>query len=72
MPAAFACDNLELGYNGTPVLIVPEFAFESGRVYALLGPNGSGKTTLLRALNGFVKPKSGRILFFGELRCPVN
>lgn len=66
MPAAFACDNLELGYNGTPVLIVPEFAFESGRVYALLGPNGSGKTTLLRALNGFVKPKSGRILFFGE------
>jgi tungstate transport system ATP-binding protein len=66
MPAVFTCENLSLAHNGAEVLSVPAFTFDSGQIYALLGPNGSGKTTLLRAMNGFLKPRRGRILFFGE------
>jgi branched-chain amino acid transport system ATP-binding protein len=31
----------------------------------LFGPNGAGKTTLVNAITGFVRPKSGEIMFDG-------
>ncbi len=37
-----------------------------GERVAILGPSGSGKTTLLRAIAGFVKPQSGRIVIDGR------
>ncbi|MER7987411.1 ABC transporter ATP-binding protein [Streptomyces noursei] len=37
-----------------------------GEVMALLGPSGSGKTTALRAVAGFVRPVSGRVLIGGR------
>lgn len=37
-----------------------------GKLVALLGPSGCGKTTLLRAIAGFIRPRSGRILFDGR------
>lgn len=65
MPDILTLENVLLAYNGAAVLDVPAFSFESGRIYALLGPNGSGKTTLLRALNGFHRPRRGQVLFHG-------
>lgn len=37
-----------------------------GDIIALVGRSGCGKTTLLRHVIGLTKPKSGRILLFGE------
>lgn len=34
----------------------------NGEFFTLLGPSGSGKTTCLRAIGGFVRPTSGRVL----------
>ena len=39
---------------------------QSGEIVALLGPSGCGKTTLLRAIAGFVRQQSGRILIDGR------
>jgi putrescine transport system ATP-binding protein len=52
---------------------------ERGELFVLLGGSGSGKTTLLRAIGGFVRPETGRMVLDGaELRAlpphrrPVN
>lgn len=39
------------------------FAFETGKLYAVMGPSGSGKTTTLMLLGGLDTPKEGEILF---------
>jgi len=37
-----------------------------GEVYGLLGLEGAGKTTLIRSVLGFVRPRSGKIIFKGK------
>ena len=48
-------------YNGRCVLDIPEFVFEQGGKYALIGANGSGKSTLLKILAATLQPDSGSI-----------
>lgn len=49
-----------------PLLNSVSLACEAGRIYGLYGPNGSGKTTLFNILSGFLRPSSGRILYYGN------
>ena len=35
---------------------------KSGEFLTLLGPSGSGKTTILRAIGGYIKPVTGRVI----------
>lgn len=46
-------------------LLIEGLSFEApaGAFGEIRGGNGSGKTTLLRAIAGFVRPRSGRIVF---------
>lgn len=37
-----------------------------GEVVGFLGPNGAGKSSTLKALMGFIQPKSGECLVFGQ------
>jgi len=37
-----------------------------GRISCVVGANGTGKSTLLKALFGFLKPHSGRVLLSGR------
>lgn len=54
--------NLKFSFDGTRELInCPALHFESGNIYALVGPNGSGKTTFLKILLGLLKPSEGSI-----------
>lgn len=47
-------------YNGLNLNI------KRGSVYGVLGKNGVGKSTLINILMGYLKPKSGECLIFGE------
>ncbi|MDG4858621.1 ABC transporter ATP-binding protein [Streptomyces sp. T-3] len=43
-----------------------DYAFESGRMYAVIGPSGSGKTTLLSLASGLDSPSTGSVRFKGQ------
>ncbi|MFG2138620.1 ABC transporter ATP-binding protein [Streptomyces sp. NPDC048650] len=47
------------------VLKSVSYAFEAGRMYAIVGPSGSGKTTLLSLASGLDAPTSGSVRFRG-------
>ncbi|MFI2758185.1 ABC transporter ATP-binding protein [Streptomyces echinatus] len=59
-------DSVTVAYDGSVVLDSLDLTVEPGEVMALLGPSGSGKTTALRAVAGFVRPVSGRVLLGGR------
>ncbi len=42
------------------------YAFEEGKVYAVVGPSGSGKSTLLSLLAGLDLPTEGKVAFDGD------
>ncbi|MFB7633507.1 ABC transporter ATP-binding protein [Streptomyces sp. NPDC056149] len=55
--------------NGTrrrTVLASVSYAFDAGRMYAIVGPSGSGKTTLLSLASGLDSPTSGSVRFRGR------
>ncbi len=70
VPAApgpyLSVDQLELDYDGQPVLRGVHLEVWPGEVVALLGRNGAGKTTLLRSIAGLVRPKRGAVRLAGE------
>ncbi len=53
-------------YNGRKVVDVESLTFESGKIYAVVGPNGSGKTTMLRIMAGQDNEYKGKILYNGD------
>jgi len=58
-------ENVAVAYRGAVVLKPLTLDVAAGEILAMIGPSGSGKTTALRAVAGFVRPASGRILIGG-------
>jgi len=58
--------DLEVSYNGTPVLEDINLAIEAGKYVGILGPNGAGKSTLLKVVLGLLQPSRGEVRVFGE------
>ncbi|MFN9826258.1 MAG: ATP-binding cassette domain-containing protein, partial [Planctomyces sp.] len=55
------CQELAIGYGGTPVVTGIDLEIEHQQRAAIVGDNGQGKTTLLRTLVDSLKPAAGRI-----------
>ncbi|MFC1420030.1 ABC transporter ATP-binding protein [Streptacidiphilus cavernicola] len=55
-----------VGSKKRTVLKGIDYAFEAGRMYAVVGPSGCGKTTLLSMASGLDVPTSGTVRFKGE------
>ena len=51
--------------TGKPRLLLDDISLvvKPRELIGLLGPSGAGKSTLMNALNGFVKPTGGRVLY---------
>jgi len=57
--------NLQVAYGSRRAVDDVSFAVGRGEVFGLLGPNGAGKTSTLSAIEGLLKPRSGRLLLDG-------
>ena len=66
MAALLEIENLDVRYGHHLAVENLSLSVDSGQVAVLFGPNGAGKTSTLNAVSGAVKPKRGRISFFGE------
>lgn len=55
------CENLELGYEGVPIVSDLSFKVDKGDYLCIVGENGAGKSTLVKTLLQLLKPMSGTI-----------
>jgi len=58
--------DVEVGYNGRPVLHGVDLDVWPGEIVVLMGRNGSGKTTLLKSIVGLLRPRRGGIKVAGQ------
>ena len=63
---ALAVQGVDAFYGESHVLHSVSFGVGEGRVLALLGRNGAGKTTCMNTIIGWLRPRKGRVLLFGE------
>src|SRR4051812_44930674 len=63
---ALVLEEVDALYGDSHVLHSVSFSFAEGRVLALLGRNGAGKTTCMNTVIGWLRPRRGRVLLFGE------
>jgi len=63
---AIECKNLTHYYGKKLVYENLNFQVKEGNILGLLGKNGAGKTTTINILNGFLQPRSGECLIYGE------
>lgn len=57
------CENLVLGYEGTPVAENISFEVNKGDYLCILGENGAGKSTLMKTLLGLTPLMGGSIVY---------
>ena len=60
------CRNLTHYYGKKMVYENLNIHVRDGSILGLLGKNGAGKTTTINILNGFLQPRSGECLIYGE------
>jgi branched-chain amino acid transport system ATP-binding protein len=58
--------DLNTFYEQSHILQGVSLGIDRGETVCLLGRNGVGKTTTLKSIIGFVKPRSGQVLFKGQ------
>jgi ABC-2 type transport system ATP-binding protein len=58
-------ENLDIFYGSFQAVKQVSFYVNPGEIFGLLGPNGAGKTSTLSAVEGLLKPQSGKIIVAG-------
>ncbi len=58
--------RLSVTFGAVKALADVSLDVHGGEILGIIGPNGAGKTTLFNALNGIVRPASGRAVFEGR------
>jgi ABC-2 type transport system ATP-binding protein len=62
---AIEIEGLQVSYGDVKAVKNVSLKVRQGEIFGLLGPNGAGKTTTLSAIEGLIKPDSGRVSVLG-------
>jgi ABC-type branched-subunit amino acid transport system ATPase component len=54
------------GYGKLDILHEVSLEVSAGEIVSVIGPNGAGKSTAFKTIVGFLRPRSGRVVFNGE------
>ncbi len=54
------------GYGKLDILHEVSLDVNAGELVSVIGPNGAGKSTAFKTIVGFLRPRSGRVVFNGE------
>jgi len=66
MSALLHMDRVTAGYAADiDILRDVTISMEAARITGLIGLNGAGKSTLMKTICGFLRPKSGRVVYDG-------
>jgi len=55
--------NLEIGYQGVPLIAKLNFSCNEGEIITIIAPNGIGKSCLFKSIIGIIPCLSGEIFF---------
>jgi len=58
--------DLNVFYGGIHALKGVSIEVNKGEIVTIIGSNGAGKSTLLNSISGFLKPRSGEIIYKDE------
>lgn len=60
-------EHITFGFSPEKLILQDlSLSLEQGNIYALMGGNGAGKTTFFNLITGFIKQRSGDIIFRSE------
>ena len=65
MTTLLELDGVWAGYGGSDVLRDLSLTVPVGSITCVVGPNGGRKSTILRVVSGQLKPRLGRVSFWG-------
>jgi ABC-type branched-subunit amino acid transport system ATPase component len=65
-PALLTAERVVAGYGKLEILHGVTLEVRAGEIVSIIGPNGAGKSTAFKTIVGFLRPKSGRVLFDGR------
>ncbi|MEZ5194865.1 MAG: ATP-binding cassette domain-containing protein [Bacteroidales bacterium] len=60
--------SINAGYNGDTVLKNVNFEIFDNDFIGIIGPNGGGKTTLVKVLLGLLKPYTGQVNYYFNIK----
>jgi branched-chain amino acid transport system ATP-binding protein len=63
--------DLNVFYGGIHALKGVSIEVNKGEIVTIIGSNGAGKSTLLNTISGFLKPKSGEIIYRDKKILPI-
>jgi ABC-type branched-subunit amino acid transport system ATPase component len=59
-------EGLTAGYGRFDILHEVSLTVHVNEIVSIIGPNGAGKSTAFKTVVGFLRPRTGRVLFNGE------
>jgi ABC-type branched-subunit amino acid transport system ATPase component len=59
-------EHLTAGYGRLDILHDVSLTVQVNEIVSIIGPNGAGKSTAFKTIVGFLRPRTGRVVFNGE------